>query len=183
MYQVDMTASVRETSGKGANRRLRAQGITPAVVYGGGKEALQLQMDTKTLYAQLLEFYRVNTVVNLSIEGQGNKNVLIGEAQVNPVDDTLIHVDFCEVDLEKEREFTVPVVFEGTPAGVDLGGEQENYVDAVVLKGKPLDIPNEITINVAELAIGDSMTVADVTFADNLTVVTPAKKVLVAVVK
>ncbi len=183
MYQVDMSASVRETSGKGAARRLRAQGVTPAVVYGGGKEALQLQMDTKTLYTQLLEFYRVNTVVKLNIEGQGVKNVLIGEAQVNPVDDALVHVDFCEVDLEKEREFKVPVVFEGTPKGVDIGGEQEQYTDSIVLKGKPLDIPNEISINVADLDIGDQIAVADVTFAEGFTVVTPDKKVLVAVVK
>lgn len=183
MYQVDMTASVRETSGKGAARRLRVQGITPAVVYGGGAEALQLQMDTKILYSQLLEFYRVNTVVNLNIEGQGVKSVLVVEAQTNPVDDTLIHVDFCEVDLEKEREFTVPVVFEGTPKGVDIGGVQEEYADSVVLKGKPLDVPNDVTIDISELAVGDKISVADVTFAENLTVITPDKKALVAVVK
>ena len=183
MYQVEMSASLRETSGKGPARRLRAEGMTPAVVYGGGKEALQLQMETKTLMAQLLEFYKVNTVVNLKIEGEGDKNVLIGEAQVNPVDDTLIHVDFCEIDLEKERQFDVPLVFEGVPAGVDLGGNQENYADRVTLKAKPLDIPNEIKVDVSELAIGDAISVADLQFADNLTVLTPAKEVLVAVVK
>ncbi len=183
MYQVEMSASVRETSGKGPARRLRAEGMTPAVVYGDGKEALQLQLETKTLMAQLLEFYKVNTVVNLKIEGHGEKNVLIGEAQVNPVDDSLVHIDFCEIDLEKERQFDVPVVFEGTPAGVDLGGNQENYADSVTIKAKPLDVPDEIRIDVRGLGIGDNVSVADVQFADGLTVITPAKKVLVAVIK
>ncbi|CAG37462.1 50S ribosomal protein L25 [Desulfotalea psychrophila] len=183
MFQVEMTASVREAFGKGPMRRLRQQGITPAVVYGAGKAALPLQMDAKILMTQLLEFSRVNTVVSLSVDGQDAKNVVIAEIQSDPVTDALVHVDFCEIDLDQAREFTVPVTFEGTPKGVDLGGRLESHLTSVILKAKPLDIPNEFVINIADLAIDEQLTVADVALAENVVMVTPAARVMVAVLK
>lgn len=183
MFQVEIAAESREVFGKGPMRRLRAEGVTPAVVYGAGGKALPLQIDTKTLMAQLLEFSKVNTVVTLKIEGDTEKSVLIGEIQTHPVKDTLIHVDFCEVDLQVAREFTVPVAFVGTPKGVDLGGVQENNVSSLVIKALPLDIPNEVSVDVSGLAIDEQIAVADLELADNLTVITPAKKVMVAVTK
>ena len=183
MFQVEIAAESREVFGKGPMRRLRAEGVTPAVVYGAGGKALPLQIDTKTLMSQLLEFSKVNTVVNLKIEENTVKSVLIGEIQSHPVTDTLIHVDFCEIDLQVAREFTVPVVFAGTPKGVDLGGLQENHVSSLVIKALPLDVPNEISVDVSNLAIDENIVVSDLELADNITVITPGKKVMVAVIK
>ncbi|MGL1930134.1 MAG: 50S ribosomal protein L25 [Desulfotalea sp.] len=180
MYQVEMSASVREVSGKGPMRRLRQEGLTPAVVYGGGKDVQKLQMDSKILMTQLLEFYKVNTVVNLKVEGQDERNVLIGEVQVNPITDALIHVDFCEVDLEKEREFKVPVAIDGVAKGVDLGGNQEVYIESLMIKAKAMNVPNEIRIDVSDLAIGDQITVADIV-VEGVEIVSPGKKVAVEV--
>lgn len=183
MFQVDITAEVREVFGKGPMRRLRVEGLTPAVVYGAGGAAVPLQINSKTLMTQLLEFSKVNTVVTLKVENQTEKSVLIGEIQSHPVTDALIHVDFCEVDLQVAREFTVPVVFAGTPKGVDLGGLQETFVSSLVVTALPLDVPNEISVDVTDLAIDAQISVADLELADSLTVITPAKKVMVAVTK
>lgn len=183
MYQVEISASVRETSGKGAMRRLRVKGLTPGVVYGGGREAQSIQLDSKILMGQLLEFYKVNTVVTLKVDGLPDRSVVVGEVQTHPVKETLIHADFCEIDLEEEREFSVPVVFEGTPKGVDLGGIKTILSEKIVLKAKPLDIPNEIVVNVKNLAIDGVISVGDVQFADTITVVTSAQKGLITVIK
>lgn len=183
MFQVEMSAFVRNTSGKGPMRQLRMQGITPAVVYGGGGEAVMLQLETKSLMAKLLEFYRRNTVVTLKIEGASDKCVMIGEVQTDPVRDTLIHVDFCEIDLQKKRSFTVPVIYNGTAKGVDFGGDMVIGNAKVVLEGKPLDIPDECTVDVTPLAIGDSVKCGELSIPENVRLVTDAEALAVSIIK
>lgn len=183
MFQVEISASVRNTSGKGPMRQLRMQGITPAVVYGGGGEAVKLQLETKTLMAKLLEFYRRNTVVTLKIDGVAEKCVMIGEVQTDPVRDTLIHVDFCEIDLEEKRSFTVPVVFNGTAKGVDLGGDMVISHDKVVLQGRPLDIPDECAVDVTPLGIGDSIKCGEIAIPESVQMVTDTSVLAVSIIK
>ena len=183
MFQVEMSASVRNTSGKGPMRQLRMKGLTPAVVYGGGGEAVMLQLETKTLMAKLLEFYRRNTVVTLKIDGASDKCVMVGEVQTDPVRDTLIHVDFCEIDLEKNRSFTVPLVYTGTAKGVDLGGDMIIDNDKVVLEGRPLDIPDECVVDVTQLAIGDSVKCGEISIPGNVRMVTGVDILAVSIMK
>jgi len=183
MLQVEMSATVRTVTGKGAMRRLRNQGLTPAVVYGAGGEALALQMDTKSMMAKLLEIYRHNAVVSLNVDGSGTKSVVVKEVQTDPVQDTLVHADFCEIDLEKPTVFSVPLKFAGTPKGVDLGGRLETYATVVLLEGKPLDIPNEVTLSVANMNIGEQLTFSAIAIPDNLKMVSRADAACVGVVK
>jgi large subunit ribosomal protein L25 len=183
MLQVEISASVRNTSGKGPMRQLRMKGMTPGVVYGGGAEAQKLQLDSKTLLAQLLEFYRQNTVVTLKVDDGSEKTVMVGEVQTDPVRDTLIHVDFCEIDLKKDRAFNVPLILKGTAKGVDLGGLMNVNCTEVVIEGKPLDIPDECVIDVTSMAIGDEIKCATISIPDNVKMVTPSETVLVAIAK
>jgi len=154
-------------------RQLRMQGMTPAVVYGRGAEAQKLQLDTKTLMAQLLEFYRKNTIVTLKVDGAGDKSVMVGEVQTDPVRDTLVHVDFCEIDLEKDRAFTVPIIL----------GHMIVGCNKVVLQGKPLDIPDECVVDVTSMAIGDEIECASLTIPENVTMVTDPETVAVSIIK
>lgn len=183
MLQVEMSASVRNSSGKGPMRQLRMEGMTPAVVYGGGSEAIKLQMNTKSLMAKLLKYYRHNTVVTLDVENEGVKNVMIGEVQTDPIRDTLVHVDFCEIDLEKPRAYKVPVVYEGTAKGVDLGGLLVVGCSEVVFQGKPLDIPDEVKVDIRGLSIGDELKCSVFQVPANITMLTKASAVAVSVVK
>ncbi|MFV0438660.1 MAG: 50S ribosomal protein L25 [Desulfopila sp.] len=183
MLQVEMAAAVRTVTGKGAMRRLRSQGLTPAVVYGAGSDALALEMDTKTVTTTLLEIYRRNAVITLNIAEGGAKNVVVKEVQTDPVEDTLIHADFCEIDLEKTAVFSVPLKFKGTAKGVDLGGRFEIYATALLLEGKPLDIPNEVTLDVSGVNIGEYLTFSAVTTPQNVKMVSKADDFCVGVVK
>lgn len=183
MFQVEMSAAVRSATGKGPMRQLRMKGTTPAVVYGGGGEAMNLQMDTKALTAQLLEFSRRNTVVTLKIENGPVKSVSIGEIQTDPITDKLIHVDFCEIDLEKKHRYSVPVVYRGTAKGVDLGGDMVVNFNKVVLEGKPLEIPDECVVDVSPLGMGDSIKCGEIAIPENVKMVTDSDAVAVSVVK
>ncbi len=183
MLQIEMSASNRSSSGKGPMRRLRAEGMTPGVVYGAGGEAQSLQLETKSLMAQLLSYYRLNVIVALKIDDKMEKNVLLGEVQVDPVRDTLVHIDFCEIDMNKDREFKVPVNYEGVAKGVDLGGVLLVQHPELVLYGKPLDMPDSCKIEISDLDIGDSIKCGDIAFPDNVTMVTDPKAMAVSVVK
>ena len=181
MLQVEMSASLRSTSGKGAMRRLRMEGMTPAVVYGGGGEALSLQLESKTLYAKLLKFYRRNTIVTLKVDGESEKSVVISEVQTHPVSDALIHVDFCEIDLAKDRAFNVPVVFEGIAKGVDLGGVLIVNHGTVVIEGNPMNIPDECVLDVTDLDIGDNLKCDAISIPEDVKLVTDLSETIVAV--
>ena len=183
MLQIEMSASLRLTSGKGAMRRLRMEGMTPAVVYGDGGEAVTLQLESKILMAKMLEFYRRNTIVKLKIDENLEKNVLISEIQVHPVTGNLIHVDFLEIDLFKTRSFNVPVIYEGMAKGVDLGGVLMVHYEHIVFQGKPLDMPDQCNLDVTALMIGDSIKCAEIAVPENVTMVTDKDEVAVAVVR
>ena len=182
MLQVEMSAFVRKETGKGAMRRLRMEGKTPAVVYGAGSKSLALQLETATFFQQLLEMYHSNCVVTLKVDDGSTRHVLVKEVQTDPVRDTLLHADFVEIDLAKSRRFTVPLTFTGKAKGVDFGGELQISKNEVVLEGNPLAIPDDIKIDITPLKIGDSISVGSVSIPENVKLITKADTVCVAVV-
>lgn len=183
MIQINMPATFRSEFGKGASRQLRMSDKTPAVIYSGGAEAVALQCDTGELFKKLYDIHGRNAVVTLSIEGDKKKerHVLVKEVQKNPVTDKLIHVDFFEIKLDKPATFTVPLKYVGTPKGVDLGGDLQVVANAVQLKGRPLDIPDDIEVNIKGLARGESLTFADLTLPDKVEMLNTQSKNIVVV--
>lgn len=184
MIQVDISAAVRSGTGKGVARKLRSSGKTPGVVYGSGGEATALEFNTKDLTKALFYVHRRNAVVNLDIDANGKterKHALIREVQIHPVKDTLVHADFCVIDLERERVFDVPVRFTGKAKGVDLGGDMIVACDTVPLKGKPLDIPDEVVVDVSDLGIGDAVTLGEIGLPAGVALEADGGKVCVSV--
>ncbi|WP_028582940.1 50S ribosomal protein L25 [Desulfogranum mediterraneum] len=164
MLQVDMASAVRTVFGKGPMRQLRMNQMTPGNLYSGGKEALPLQFDAGQLFKNLLFIHGRNAVVTLQVEGddKDKRHVLIQEIQKEPVTGSLVHVDFLEIELDQAQEFKVPINYVGTAKGVDLGGEMQIFKNELKLKGCPLDIPDEIEVDVTPLEQGG----AGITFGD-----------------
>jgi large subunit ribosomal protein L25 len=181
MITKEITTSVREVFGKGPVRRLRAQGKTPGVVYSGGKEAVALEFETKTLFQDLLDIQGRNAVITLKIDDGSEKNVLVKEIQTDPLKDTLFHADFLEIDLQKMARFQVPLTFVGKAKGEDLGGITQIEKRVLVLEGKPLDIPDDCVIDVANLSIGDKITAGDVGLPDGVSLISDPDMVCVSV--
>jgi large subunit ribosomal protein L25 len=156
MIQVDIPASVRTVFGKGSMRRLRMDKKTPAVVYSKGEDTLALQFDEATLYKDLLFIHGRNAVVTLNVEGDTKEKryAVIQEIQKDPVVEMVKHVDFLEIDLEKEVELPVTLRLTGVAKGVDVGGELSVPKETITLRGCPLDIPDEIVIDITELERG-----------------------------
>jgi len=181
-----MTAAVRQDFGKGATHRLRQSGYAPAILYGKKSEPIALAMETKTLTRDLLRLHGHNVVVSLDIEGENGKkkhHVLIKDIQTDPITDSVLHVDFLEIDMDKEIVLDVAVVYEGTAKGVDLGGILNIMAHTVKIKGMPLAIPDEIMVDVTPLELtSHGITCGDLTIPENVTLEEELDKVCVSIV-
>lgn len=158
MLQVNIDSAVRTVFGKGPMRRLRMENKTPANVYSGGQEPVALQFDTKMLFKNLVNLQGRNAVLTLDIEGdqKGKRHVLVQEVQKEPVSGGVVHIDFLEIDLEKQAEFSVPIEYVGTAKGVELGGVFKVFKNDVSLRGCPLDIPDVVKVDITNLEQGGS---------------------------
>ncbi len=182
MLKVDMTASIRKETGKGAMRQLRIQGMTPAVVYGGGEEALPLKLETQPFYQQLLNIYRKNAIISLSLDDGSTKHVLVHDIQTDPIRDTLLHADFIEIDVDKPRVFEVPISYTGEAQGCDMGGILNVILDTLAVEATPLDVPDEFVVDISDLNIGDSVQVSTIDIPEKLNLVTDPEMACVSVI-
>lgn len=185
MLQVDLTAQIRKTFGKGAARRLRSSGETPAVLYGPSTDSLALVLDTKPFVKTLLSLRRQNAVINLEINDGKNskkKHVMTRELQTDPITDSLVHADFYEISLDKDIILEVPVQYTGKAVGVDLGGDLNIAVTKITLKGKVLDIPDFVEVDITQLALDDRILCKDIDIPDNVLLESERDRVCVSVV-
>lgn len=166
--EATLDAVTRSDFGKNEARRLRREGRIPAVVYGGtakGTRAGQaIAVDPNRLLRILQSDSGANTLIQLKVEGGAANRVLIKEFQLDPIRDSLLHVDFYRVAMNQTITVTVPVVLKGEARGVKQQGGLLDFVHREVeVECLPGDIPEHIEVDVAELLIGQSVRLRDVT--------------------
>ncbi len=171
MSRLTMESKIRQEFGKNANRRLRAAGRVPGIVYGRNVEPVAVSVDPKDLDRILLSDAGHNTIFTLKYLDQ-ERNVLIREHQRDPVGEELIHADFMAVSMDRTMIFDVPVEIVGTPDGVRLhGGILDLVVREIQLECLPGTLPDHIRVDVTDLQIGDSVRVEQLDVdADNVTI-------------
>ncbi len=182
MLKIEINASIRKETKKGAMRQLRMQGMTPAVVYGGGSEAIPLKLETQPFFQQLLDVYRKNAIVSLNLDDGSTKHVLIHEIQTDPIKDTLVHADFIEIDVEKPRVFEVPISYKGAAPGVEMGGILNVILDTLAVESAPLNVPDEFIVDISALGMNESIQVGTIAIPENVTLVTDPEGSCVSVV-
>lgn len=175
-----ITVQKRSSTGKGANRRLRAQDIIPAVFYTPKGDSIPVQVAEAPLM-KLFEAMGRTTVFNVEIEDNGKKDIhpaLIWDIDYYPTKNRFQHVDFFGVDLKKEIKIRVPLVFSGSAKGAKLGGVLETFLEFVDLIGKPLDIPSKLPVDVSPLSLGETLRVADLTMPQGVRPATDASQAI-----
>lgn len=178
-----ITVQKRGSTGKGANRRLRAQGIIPAVFYTSGGVGIPVQAQEAPLQ-KLFEAMGRTTVFNVEIEDGDKREIapaLIWDIDYHPTKNRFQHVDFFGVDLKKDVKIRVPLEFTGTAKGVKLGGVIEAFIEFVDVIGKPLDLPNKLTVDVTPLELGDSLRVSDLALPQGVRPAMEASKTVIQV--
>ena len=161
MEKVALAGLTRKDLGKNANRRLRADGRIPAVVYGGTKQ-FHVSVDRQAFESS---FKRIseNVLIDLAIDDSGTHEVLIKAYQRDKVNKSLIHLDFYEVMKGHKLRTRVPLRFEGTPIGVRIDkGLLETQLYELEIECEPKDIPATIEVNISDVALNQAFHVRDI---------------------
>jgi large subunit ribosomal protein L25 len=182
-----LTVSLRERSGKGDTRKLRAEGKVPGVCYGasvdGRIDPLPITVDVKQLRGALDPVRKRNTVINLTIEGGAaprSLHALIKDFQIDALRRDVTHVDLLAIDPNKEVRADVPLDFTGKPKGTVEGGQLRIVMRALSVRAKPSDIPVKLVIDVSPLEIGDVIHVSSIELPAGVTSVTGRDLAVVA---
>lgn len=164
--QVQLKARARNEAGRGKVKRLRAEGIVPAVVYGPHIKPISIAVAARDLGNVLHHATGENVLVDLLVEEDGKTNsrlALIQEVQHHPFEDTILHVDFQEVLATEKLHTKVPVRPVGEPAGVKTGGGVLEFIlRELQVECLPKDLPDVIEVNVEKLEIGQSIHIGDI---------------------
>lgn len=183
MAEILVSAESRADRGKNANRRLRAKGLVPAVVYGGKKDALAVSVDPKTLLKVLRSEAGRNTILNLDL-GDGSKTSAILKAwQVDPINEKFIHADFYRIAMDVALRVKVPIHTQGESRGVKVdAGILEIIMREVEVECLPGDIPERIDVDVTDLGIHGAIRVSDLKISDKVKVLDEADQIVVHVI-
>jgi large subunit ribosomal protein L25 len=179
---VDLQAQERYERGKNAARRLRASGMTPAVLYGEGNEAggsTALAIPTR-IVDYTLHHYGDNALYNIAIDGS-TSTARVVDAQRDPVSGLLVHVDFAPVNMTERIEVTVPLSVTGDAPGVDEGGVLQQVAYEIQVESLPGDIPQEITLDVSGLGMNENLTLGDLTLPEGVVLLSEPEEVAVTV--
>jgi large subunit ribosomal protein L25 len=157
------------TFNKNHARRVRVQGLIPAVVYGAGKDSVAVTVDPKVITKILYSDAGHNTIFDLTIEGHGAAKAMIVDWQNEPIKGKLLHIDLKRIAMDKAMEVSVTVQLTGIPAGVKTGGGVLSQVlHEVEIECLPGDIPSHIDVDVSNLEINGSIHISDLPHSDKI---------------
>ncbi len=155
-----LVAEVRKDFKRSVVSQLRKNGYVPAVAYGNKEETTAISLKKGELLKVLRKHGR-NAVIDMIIDGEVKK-VILGDYQVDHLTQDVIHADFLFVDQKSEIDTNVPVVVEGVAKGTKLGGTLQLVLHDLDITARVTEIPEKITVDVTNLAVGDTVKVADI---------------------
>lgn len=168
MSQVTLRASAGRTPGSRESRRIRKTGNIPAVVYGHGTEPRPIAVDAHDLQTALHTEAGSNALINLEIDGAEPLLTIARVIDKHPFRSEYRHVDFVAISLDEKLSFEVNLHFEGSPIGVLEGGvfsPRRTTVDVLTLAST---IPDFIVLDISNVALGESLRVADLPVLDGV---------------
>lgn len=182
MPEIVVAAESRTETGKNVNRRLRAKGQIPGVLYGAGEKPQAVAVSPREIVGILRSATGENTLFDIELHGKRHK-VILKEFQVEPLRGQLLHADFYEVALDRKLELKVPVEVVGVPVGVKVQGGILDFVTRELsIECLPADIPEKISVDVSALELGKHMRASELQVPSRVTLLTEPDVVIVHVV-
>jgi len=185
MEKRKLKVKLRDRTGKEYVKKLRKNGLLPAVLYGPHlKKSLPLEVDMKELRSFLSQSDKAK-IITLEITDQKTDkqhNVIIKDSQWDLIKGDLQHLDFYAVTRGETVTTTVPISFVGKSQGEKIGGIVEHLVRELDLECLPKDLPSIIEVDITPLGLGDSLSVGDVKVPSGVKVLTHPQEVVVSVV-
>jgi large subunit ribosomal protein L25 len=180
---ITIEAQARENRGKNNARRLRVQGLAPAVLYGAEKDPVAVTISPKEINKILNSSTGHNTIFNLAIASGETTPVMIIDWQHDPIKENLLHLDLKRIDPSKHIKVKVPVHITGESKGVKIqGGLLEIITREIEIDCLPDDIPEHYTVDVSELSIGQNVRAGSMPLGDNVKLLSDKETVIVHVI-
>ncbi len=167
-----LVAASRKDEGKGASRRLRRSGHVPAIVYGGHKDPLSIQVEHNHLWIASQNEWLYSAILDLEVDGKVQK-VLLRDMQRHPFKQQILHMDFLRVSENEVLRASVPLHFvnqEISPAGKSAGVVVTHELNEVEVTCLPKDLPEFIEVDLAGLKVGDIMHLSEIKLPKGVTI-------------
>lgn len=158
METQSLQAKIRKDAGSIKSRKSRKEGLIPAVLYGHKQENLKLFLDKKE-FSKVIDAHA--KMVNLKMDS-AEETAFIKEVQFDTFGKEILHADFIRTYLTERITTQVPVVLYGTSPGVKEGGMLDHALKEIEIECLPTEVPDNIRINISELAIGDTIHLGDI---------------------
>jgi large subunit ribosomal protein L25 len=172
MSQPVLAALARESSGKGAARKLRRADQIPAIFYGPGAQPIMLTVELSKLQGILNKAGGENVILDLEVtsdSGTETKRAMLKDLQIDPLEDTILHADFYEISMDKEITVDVSIQLVNTPVGVTNGGILQHVRRELTITCLPDNLVDSIELDVSDLDVGDSIHIRDMVLPEGIT--------------
>ena len=184
--QFNLEAKKRDGTGKEAARKIRAEGWTPAIIYGKRKSPLPVSFNTNNFLKIVHGEAHENMLFKIEIKGQKSKdisNAIIKEMQFDPVKGTLLHVDLFEVSMDKTIEVHVPLEAINEAVGVkEEGGLLDHVAREILVECLPDNLPEKIEVDVSNLRLGEAIHIRDIEYPAGVKPVENPDKVVLTII-
>ncbi len=160
--KIDLPATKFEKEKKGDLKQLRRQGKIPAVLYGHKEPAKQIFVDQKEFKTVLDALKEETVIVNLKV-GSKSYPCVIKTLQQNPLEGSLLHIDFQHIHKKEKIRASVPIHTTGVAPGIEKGGILDVHLHQVEVRCLPDDLPSHIDVDVSALDLGDAIHIRDLT--------------------
>lgn len=161
-------------------KKLRNTGKVPAVVYGYGTKNTSVKVDEVEFIKVIREVGR-NGVIDLGV-GSKTIKVMVSDYQFDPLKNQITHIDFLAINMTEERTVEVPVQLVGEAVGAKEGGVVEQPLFDLQVTATPENIPESIEVDITDLQINDSYSVADIKVSGDFTIENDPEESIVTVV-
>ena len=176
---ITVAAEARASRGKNEARRTRRAGMIPGVVYGAFKDAITISVSPRHISQILHSKTGHNTIFDIAVKGGETTPVMIVDWQNDPIKENILHIDLKRIDLTARIRVKVPVHTVGDPKGVKLqGGLHELITREIEIECLPDEIPEEFTVDVSELMIGQSIRAGEVPLVGSTKLLSPPDSVI-----
>ena len=161
--KIEISARKRETRGTGASRRMRTAGRVPGILYGGDRDAVNIELDHKELHRHLRNEAFHASILTLKLDSS-EEPVLLRAYNMHPFKQQVQHVDFQRVVKNRKIHMKVPLHFinaEKSPGVKEQGGLPNHVINELDISCLPDDLPGFIEVDMGNLTVGHSIHVKD----------------------